>query len=101
MFGKPPPTELRGSKSRRLQPKPARDNRTTSSDQAILDYILHHAQGDERPYLTVEIYGVKLQALLDSGATNTILGSQGWALVRKMNCKIQPSNQNCTVANGN
>lgn len=45
--------------------------------QILLDFVLSHAQGDERPYLSVKIFGLDFLGLLDSGASRTILGSHG------------------------
>lgn len=41
----------------------------SASQRAVLDFVLSHAKGDERPYLSVDILGVKLDGLLDSGAS--------------------------------
>ncbi|KAJ8948609.1 hypothetical protein NQ314_008392, partial [Rhamnusium bicolor] len=40
----------------------------------VLDYVLAHVKGDERPYVTVSIFGKSLLGLLDSGASRTIVG---------------------------
>lgn len=67
---------------------------------AILDFIIAHAKNDERPYLTVSIFGIKMLALLDSGATRTMLGASGWRLLQPV-CSLNVSElTNCTVANG-
>lgn len=67
----------------------------------ILDYILAHASSDERPYLEVTIFGTRLLGLLDSGATQTILGRTGWNIIQKMNIQLNKSEiKHCRVANG-
>lgn len=66
----------------------------------ILDYVLAHAKGDQRPFLSVSIFGKELLGLLDSGASKTIVGSSGWEILKPL-CKLHPSPMtNCTVANG-
>lgn len=66
---------------------------------AILDYILSHATDDERPYLKVDVLGTKILGLLDSGATNTILGGRGWNLLKGLNLLLDKSGV-VEVANG-
>lgn len=67
----------------------------------LLDYVLEHARGDQRPYLNISIMGINFLSLLDSGASRTIVGSKGWELLRYMNLPLNKSNTtNCTVANG-
>lgn len=76
-------------------PKPS-----TIKFQPILDYILSHAS-DERPYLEVDILGIKLLGLLDSGASVTILGSKGWAQVKHLGLILDDSKKtSIRVANG-
>lgn len=68
----------------------------------ILNYIFSSCEGDTRPYLTVDILGLKIRALLDSGSTRTIFGTPGWDFIRSLGLKIRnPSKNTCTVANGN
>lgn len=46
-----------------------------------LDFILETVEGDSRPYLDVRIFGREVRALLDSGASRTIVGNGGeWIL---------------------
>lgn len=72
-----------------------------TKQQAILDFILSHADGDERPYLNISILGTTVLGLLDSGATNTILGGPGWEIFGKLGLLINKNIQvPCTVANG-
>lgn len=70
--------------------------------RVVLNYILHHAKNDERPYLKVSIFGNTVLGLLDSGSSRTILGGRGWTVVRDMGVELRPvENIKCTVANGN
>lgn len=64
-------------------------------------YILDHAIGDERPYLNVDVLGRKLLGLLDSGASTTVIGSQGWTLLKDLGLKLETGQKlTCRVANG-
>lgn len=40
-------------------------------------FLLQFKENDRRPYLDVRIFGKKVRALLDSGASHTILGKDG------------------------
>lgn len=74
---------------------------STNNFQPILDFIIDHAQNDERPYLKVSVFGRTLLGLLDSGASATILGSKGWQLLRDLNIPMDVSRKTkCTIANG-
>lgn len=64
--------------------------------------MLEQVDGDERPYLTVEVFGKELLGLLDSGASRTIIGSKGIKFIEELGLRIDRSkNSSCTVANGN
>lgn len=68
--------------------------------QPVLSYILAHCEGDNRPYLDVDILGIKFKALLDSGANNTIVGQHGWKILQGLGLPIMNSIiRSCTVAN--
>lgn len=68
---------------------------------AVLDFILAHAEGDERPYLSVSILGSSMLGLLDSGASHTIVGGLGWKVIKSLNLPFKDKNTvHCTVANG-
>lgn len=67
---------------------------------AVLDFILSHADGDERPYLNVSILGIAMRGLLDSGASHTIIGGPGWEVLNKLNLPFKDKTIHCTVANG-
>lgn len=83
-------------------------DQTSSSNMAhstyskvLLDFIIAHAKNDARPYLEVEIYGLKFLGLLDSGSSRTILGKPGWRRLNSLKVsQTSPSAQFCTVANG-
>lgn len=69
-------------------------------DKCVLDFVLAHAAGDQRPYLHVSILGKVFLGLLDSGASRTVVGGPGWQLLQTI-CTLRPSDQKvCTVANG-
>lgn len=66
-----------------------------------LDFILANVVGDERPYLSVEVFGVSFLGLLDSGASRTILGSEGYEKFRQFGLKLHSCKvEMCTVADG-
>ncbi|KAG5881440.1 hypothetical protein JTB14_030562 [Gonioctena quinquepunctata] len=66
------------------------------------DFVLSHAQGDERPVVTVSIFGKELLGLLDSGASHTILGNKGWKLLKDIGLSTldRTGVSSVTVANG-
>lgn len=59
-----------------------------------LGYVLKTDDMDPRPYLEVSILGKTVKALLDSGATHTVMGQQGLSLVGSASKYIQPTNSN-------
>lgn len=70
-------------------------------NKVVLDYVLEQSKNDERPYVTVEILGSKILALLDSGATHTVLGGTGWEILSSIG--LIPDKKRspwCTIANG-
>lgn len=71
-----------------------------SQHTALLNFILAHAQDDERPFLTVSILGKPICGLLDSGASRTIAGQEGCEFLQQLGLPIQRVNSSCTVANG-
>ena len=66
----------------------------------LLDFIIAHAQGDQRPYLEVTVLGIPILGLLDSGATRTIVGLPGFQTFQRLGIKLHKQETNCTVANG-
>lgn len=86
----------------RLQEDYSNSKTTTpsSNDIAVLNYVLAHAKGDQRPYLRVDILGINFLGLLDSGASRTILGGPGWDIL-KGTCVLDSHDPvACKVANG-
>lgn len=69
--------------------------------KVILDFIISHAEGDQRPYLEVSVLNYPILGLLDSGATNTLVGQPGLEILLKLGLNLDTRKQvNCTVANG-
>ena len=77
------------------------DNYSTARIQAVLDFVLDSVGADERPYLQVEILGVRILGLLDTGASKTILGGKGWKLIQHLALSLVPSDiTSVRLANG-
>lgn len=72
----------------------------SAANGVLLDFILAHAQGDERPYLEIYILEHKFMGLLDSGASCTVAGKMGWEILKGLDLPMRSSIINCTVANG-
>lgn len=73
-------------------------------NKVILDFVFENSSEDKRPHVTVNILGCDILALLDSGASHTILGQYGWEMIRSLGIKLnirKNSRPICTVANGN
>lgn len=65
-----------------------------------LDFVLSFVRKDERTYLEVSVYSVRLLGLLDSGAKDVIIGRKGWKLCEPF-CKLDVSRKRSfKVANG-
>lgn len=47
--------------------------------------------GDNRPYIGVSILGLTVDALVDSGANNSIVGSQGIFVLDKLGLRVRGS----------
>jgi len=63
-----------------------------------VDYALQHNSRDERPYLKVRIGEVEL---LDSGASRTIVGAEGWENIRGKGVRLGNSDvAELRMANG-
>lgn len=88
----------------RLQTNSVQTHDVQQVDQRLvncLDFILESVSGDERPYLSVEVFGESILGLLDSGASRTVLGAKGGEIFRKFRLPLLPSEStSCTVANG-
>lgn len=68
----------------------------------VLDYILAQVPNDQRPYVNVSILGQNILGLLDSGASHTIVGRNGWKFLcdlglNSLNSSVRRS---VAVANG-
>lgn len=57
-----------------------------------VDFTLEQDGRDQRPYVGVEIYGVKMLGLLDSGASRTILGRDGFTILKDLGIQLGKSN---------
>lgn len=70
--------------------------------RSVLDFVLSHAHGDERPYVTVSVFGKELLGLLDSGASHTIAGNRGRSDLQSIGfVNLEPVQQKYVwVANG-
>lgn len=68
--------------------------------QLLLDFIFQHAKYDERPFLEISICGFKIKGLLDSGASRTVLGNEGWELIKGSGVGLNSKSTFCTMANG-
>lgn len=67
----------------------------------ILDFVLAHAHGDERPYVNVSIFGRTLTGLLDSGSNRTLVGGRGWERLQSVGkFLLEKKPLQVTVANG-
>lgn len=66
------------------------DSLTLASHQTIkIGYIFNRSLKDPRPFLVVRIFGKEITALLDSGASNTILGSEAKWVLEKFPAKVK------------
>ncbi len=65
-----------------------------------LDALLIRRAQDPRPFLQVDVSGVPLIGLLDSGAFQTVLGHLGWKKLKKLNLKLTPVSTQIVVADG-
>lgn len=57
-------------------------------------------EGDNRPFVTVDVMGLKVTGLLDSGAQVSILGAGGDLLLRKLNLREFGSKRKLFSAGG-
>lgn len=62
--------------------------------------IFLHPHGDNRPFVRVELLGIKLVALLDSGTNQNILGRGSERLMAKLNLPYSPSDLTLITAEG-
>jgi transposase len=92
MFGKRETEEVVGRDASSKYPSPA--------TEIILDYVLSHLKGDERPYLRLDILGISLLGLLDSGASRTVMGGTAWSQFQTLGLPLLSDTIECTVADG-
>lgn len=59
-----------------------------------VDYVLQSSNLDPRPYLEVQILGKNVRALLDSGATHTVMGQEGLSILGNLFGNIRPAETN-------
>lgn len=86
---------------KRGQPPLSRSVADVNNTNPILEYILGHVRGDERPYLSVQVRKRTLLGLLDTGASRTIVGRPGWQRLSECGFSYSPAGTvMCTVANG-
>lgn len=72
-----------------------------TSYRRVLDFVLAHANGDERPYVNISIFGKNILGLLDSGSSNTLVGGKGWDLLKSIGLiSLEKCSVKVTVANG-
>jgi hypothetical protein len=92
MFGKRETEEVvgRDASSKYLSP----------ATEIILDYVLSHLKGDKRPYLRLDILGISLLGLLDSGASRTVMGGTAWSQFQNLGLPLLSDTIECTVADG-
>lgn len=66
-----------------------------------IGFLLSGREGDIRPYLEVSMFGVRIKALLDSGASRTVMGGAGWEIAKRLGLEPLKANvKELTVANG-
>lgn len=91
-------------RSRKAERKIPSNSSHTSFNKfiALIDYVIAHAEGDQRPYLEVSVLGRTLLGLLDSGSSATLISEAGLRTFLDLGLKLNRTKQiKCTVANGN
>jgi transposase InsO family protein len=64
---------------------------------SLTDNLLVYLSVDNRPYVNVEIFGVKLLGLLDSGSQVTVLGKNSLNILNTIDLKILPSSKTVNI----
>lgn len=54
-----------------------------------LDFLVDSRENDPRPYLTIRIFGTPYKALLDSGASHTVMGGELMGVFDKFPAKLE------------
>lgn len=68
------------------------DKRADSQDfqsNIKLSYLFKSESGDNRLYLNVRVFGGQIKALLDSGATHTVLGANGMWIIDRFSVRLR------------
>lgn len=74
-------------------------NHSCSSDTHV-SYLFPVKEGDTRPHLYIDVFGCVMLGLLDSGASLTVIGREGWEKLSKFNLTVEETPiKNCVVAN--
>lgn len=69
--------------------------------ETLCHYLLTQPDLDRRPHVKVTLYGKEVSALLDSGATRTIVGGPGWRLLSELKIVVRETEvPSVTLANG-
>lgn len=67
-----------------------------------IDSLFYSLKNDPRPYLKVNIHGLNFFGLLDSGASQTVIGRSGWDKLKGLNVvNLEKNSSLVKVANGN
>lgn len=67
------------------------DSQVKQTKNIFIDFSLHSRRDDPRPYLDVRIFGKRIRALLDSGASHTVLGQKGMWMLEKFPIQVKPT----------
>lgn len=65
-----------------------------------IDALFSTIGSDPRPYLKVSVYGINLVGLLDSGASQTVVGRAGWQKLSNLKLPLEKSIHSVSLANG-
>lgn len=66
------------------------DSQIKEAESIKIHYAFQTAHLDDRPYLDVRVYGKLYRALLDSGASNTVLGLGGMEIIDRFPANLKP-----------
>lgn len=70
-------------------------------NKPVLDFILHQNDDSECPHIKVDVCGIKIYALLDSGANKVFLGGSGWSLVKNLGFELLKTDVSSCVLGDN
>ena len=72
-----------------------------SANKIHLGFTLAANGDDRRPYLGISIYGSRFLGLLDSGASRTIIGRDGWKVLEGLGLSLKNDTvHSMTLADG-